>query len=307
MAAPEKPDKGHVPEPQTCPLFDDDGVRFVSGVKDHAVTGEGFKLYENPETGYRFTWPVPEPSDLARYYESDAYISHNSNAGGFMGMAFRFARAFTLRQKRNIVRRASGKGTGSILDFGCGTGEFAHVMKNSGWQVTGIEPAGKAAEFARKDYGLDVEESLSGLDAGASFDVITAWHVLEHVHGLNGTLQSIKDALKPGGVLLMALPNFTALDAGHYGPCWAGYDVPRHLHHFSPKAVSRLAGLHGFTLKGQKPMWLDAFYVSLLSERYKGTGLMRYPKAVWAGIRSNFNALIRKDRCSSLIYNLAKP
>ena len=136
---------------------------------------------------------------------------------------------------------------------------------------------------------------------GQKYDVVTMWHVLEHVHQLHEYIDQIKRVLKPDGVAIIALPNYTSLDAQQYAAYWAAYDVPRHLYHFTPTAVAKLAEKHQMKLAAINPMWLDAFYIALLSEQYK-KGKSNLIAAVWNGLRSNAHALKNNKTCSSLVY-----
>jgi 2-polyprenyl-3-methyl-5-hydroxy-6-metoxy-1,4-benzoquinol methylase len=175
-------------------------------------------------------------------------------------------------------------------------------MKSAGWQVEGMEPdpgaASRAAELTSST--ISHPDQLSSLPSD-TFNVVTMWHVLEHVHDLHGTLDHIKRILKQDGILIVAVPNHTSFDARHYAEHWAAYDVPRHLHHFSPDSLSKLMHMHSMKVTAIKPMWYDAFYVSLLSEKYK-TGSMRLIPAMLTGIISNLKALFKKGVCSSQIY-----
>jgi predicted SAM-dependent methyltransferase len=126
------------------------------------------------------------------------------------------------------------------------------------------------------------------------------WHVLEHVPDLNNRIEEIKSLLKQSGVLLIAVPNSSALDALHYKQYWAAYDVPRHLYHFTPITMQKLFTKHGFVLAQTLPMHFDSFYVSLLSEKYMH-GKSRVIPAVINGVRSNLSAM-NSGNYSSLIY-----
>lgn len=207
-----------------------------------------------------------------------------------------------MRSKQNWVRAATGLKTGALLDIGSGTGAFLHYMKQNGWQATGLEPDEQARDNAKKIYNVDAQpvEQLFSLPS-ASFDAITMWHVLEHVHEVHAYLQQIRTLLKPGGSLLIAVPNYTSPDADHYGPFWAAYDVPRHLYHFSPASMEQLLQQHQLKIIKKHPMVFDAFYVSLLSEKYK-TGRSRMIAGAWSGFRSYRKALKETDRCSSIVY-----
>ena len=175
-------------------------------------------------------------------------------------------------------------------------------MDKADWNVTGIEPDETAKENAKKLYGLSLQtpQELFNLPP-QSFDAITMWHVLEHVHELHEYMDQLKKLLKPTGCLFVAVPNYTCYDEKVYKEFWAAYDVPRHLYHFSPRSITQLLLQHGLQLKDIKPMWYDSIYVSMLSEKYK-SGKNNFLKAGWTGSVSNWRALFNKDTCSSLIY-----
>jgi SAM-dependent methyltransferase len=172
-------------------------------------------------------------------------------------------------------------------------------MKTSGWEVKGLEPDEKARGLALQK-GLDVDDSAALFSLpGSSFDAITLWHVLEHVHELHSYMDRLKQLLRPNGVLFVAVPNYTSGDALHYGASWAAYDVPRHLYHFSPASMQKLLSLHQMTATAILPMWFDSYYVSMLSEKYRGGNII---SAFLQGANSNIRAAGNRQRCSSLIY-----
>jgi SAM-dependent methyltransferase len=287
-----------------CPVCGSAALQPVLEAKDFTVTGERFGIWECSACSGRFTQDVPDESHIWKYYRSREYISHSNTREGLVNRLYHLARNFSMRQKQHWIRRHTGKTAGSILDIGCGTGTFLHAMKKAGWQVTGIEPEETAREGACKLYGLDPlpAAELFTLPPG-SFDAITLWHVLEHVHALHDYLKQIRLLLRPKGTLFLALPNFTSPDAQYYGEYWAAYDVPRHLYHFSPASIERLAALEGFHIRQQIPMPFDAFYVSLLSERYRH-GSTRYLQGFRQGLRSYRHALRHPDKGSSIVYVL---
>jgi predicted SAM-dependent methyltransferase len=135
----------------------------------------------------------------------------------------------------------------------------------------------------------------------SSFDAITLWHVLEHLHDLHGYGDRFRKLLRLTGKLILAVPNYISHDATHYGSSWAAYDVPRHLYHFSPDAMTILLRDHGFSIKEIHPQWFDSFYVSLLSEQYKN-GKSNLIKGGWEGLVSDINTMKKKENSSSLIY-----
>jgi 2-polyprenyl-3-methyl-5-hydroxy-6-metoxy-1,4-benzoquinol methylase len=198
------------------------------------------------------------------------------------------------------------KSIGNILDIGCGTGEFLNFMNRVGWKTTGIEPAASPREFAKQQYNLNIfdENELDNLPTGG-FDVITLWHVLEHVPDLNNRIDQIKRLLTKDGLLVVALPNCESWDAVFYQEHWAAWDVPRHFYHFSKSTFSLLMKNNELDIFSIYPMKFDAFYISLLSEKYK-QGKPNFLNAFFNGLRSNFSANQKGNNYSSLIYLIKK-
>ena len=197
-------------------------------------------------------------------------------------------------------------GKGHILDVGSGTGAFASEMALHGWYVTGLEPDEAAREVAMKEYQIDLKNIDQFFQLPVeSFDAITLWHVLEHVHELSSYVQQLKTLLKEKGRLIIAVPNYTSKDAAIYKESWAAYDVPRHLYHFSPRSMQVLMEKHGLQILQHKPMWYDSFYISMLSDKYK-TGKTKLVPSFFNGFLSNLKALGDVKRCSSVIYVIGK-
>jgi len=268
--------------------------------QDFFLTGESFTIMECKQCGFRFTDPRPAESSMGRYYESNDYISHDSEKGGFLPFLYNMVRKFTIRSKyRTVKHYIQGS---EIMDIGCGTGEFLNYCRSKGMECRGIEPTGKAREIARKKFKLVVEEDFLKSDSNSgSYDCITLWHVLEHIHRLDETMQKIKKLLKQNGVLIIALPNCNSDDASRYEKYWAAYDLPRHIFHFTAASVEKLMGKYDFTLSGKLPQKLDAFYISLLSEKYMKRS-WKMAGAFLAGVRSNLKAKNPQFGYSSQIY-----
>jgi len=278
----------------------------VITVRDHSVSKEEFSIWQCDNCSLRFTQDVPSETEIGKYYQSENYISHTDISKGLINRIYHLVRQSTLKKKRKLVIQQTGLKTGKILDVGSGTGAFANEMKKSSWDVTAIEPSEDARKFAKQTYGLDVRraEELYHLPDD-SFDAISLWHVLEHVHQLHPYLQQLKKLLKENGKLIIAVPNYTSKDARRYKEYWAAYDVPRHLYHFSPKSIGVLVEKNGMKIIQYKPMWFDSFYISLLSSQYKN-GKTNWFSAGWNGIVSNLNAIGDIKRCSSVIYVIGK-
>ena len=273
-------------------------------VQDKSVSQETFTIQQCAGCGLQFTNPRPDAASIGKYYESDAYVSHNSAAQGLVNRVYKAARYFTVRRKVALITKLNGGRPGQLLDYGCGTGHFLAGAKRAGWQVTGLEPNDRARHDAAARVGQPILEgsALVGLAPG-SFDIVSLWHVLEHVHLLNETLNELISKLKPGGKLLVAVPNPDSLDAQHYRQDWAAYDVPRHLYHFVPATMSRLLARHGLRIAHTLPLALDAYYVSMLSEQLRAPERAGGPLAVLkAGYKSNQYAAQHGGQYSSLLY-----
>lgn len=287
---------------ERCPVCDSTGIHHVFDAKDYTVSSESFGIWQCGNCSVRFTQNVPSLNDIGRYYQSENYISHTETSKGLVNWLYLRVRKFTLSSKRVLIEKETNRKTGAMLDIGAGTGAFVHHMKSKGWNAQGVEPDDGAIRRAATEYDVELKPSAELFNfAAETFDVVTLWHVLEHVHDLHGYLQQIKKILRPGGSIFIAVPNYTSYDAGCYGYFWAAYDVPRHLYHFSPASMNELMKRHGLAVQKIQPMWFDSFYVSLLSEKYR-TGKSNLIKGFWIGLRSNFKALSKNRRASSIIY-----
>ncbi len=267
--------------------------------RDFSVSQEEFELLRDGNKELLYTHPVPK--NLDKYYDSEDYISHTDANNTLFDGLYQLAKRYSLSKKERYARKYCRKKK-SLLDMGSGTGDFLLYATKKNWQVAGIEPNERAAKRSAAK-GIRVYPTLQALQ-GRSFQIITLWHVLEHLPDLEASINGIERLLEDDGTLIVAVPNFKSFDANYYGPYWAAYDVPRHVWHFSRRAIQKLFHNHGFRLIKTKPMWLDAYYVGILSERYRGS---RWPflRGIWMGCRSNANALVSKE-CSSHIYILQK-
>lgn len=290
-----------------CPACGAASIIKKLAVKDYTVTGELFDILECTECTLRFTQDAPAQDEIGKYYKSSAYISHTDTRVGLINSVYHKVRNYTLGQKKRLISKTLGKTSGKLLDIGAGTGAFAGYMQSAGWEVTALEPD---ADTRRRAFEINKQVLLPGENLfnlpKASFDVITMWHVLEHVHTLHEYLDQLSALLADNGYVFIAVPNYTSKDAAYYREFWAAYDVPRHLYHFSPASMRTLVQKHGMKVKSVKPMWFDSFYVSMLSEQYK-TGKAGNLAAFAEGLKSNVSAAGAKEQCSSLIYIIRKP
>jgi len=289
---------------ECCPICGGQEWDAIFPVVDQLVSKQAFDIIECKRCGVRITQDAPGLSASGAFYASDAYVSHSNTNKGLINQLYQLVRKRTLSQKVTLIESCTGLKGGRLLDVGSGTGAFVAALRHAGWRADGLEPDPTARQVAAKDFAITLMESdqLFKLPPG-EFDAITLWHVLEHVHDLDGYMQAFRRLLKPGGRLLLALPNHTSFDANHFQRWWAAYDVPRHLYHFAPASIRHLAQRHGFECRSIRPMWYDAFYISLLSHQHK-TGSSRWFSSFWIGMRSNWNALFNRERASSLIYEL---
>ncbi|PKA98278.1 methyltransferase family protein [Flavobacteriaceae bacterium MAR_2009_75] len=267
--------------------------------KDFSVGGEDFKLLHDPEMDMLVT--DPQPKNLAPYYQSSSYISHTDSNRSLTDKLYQGVKRFSLLSKTLMVN-SYAKGNKTLLDVGAGTGDFLLTARNHGFQVMGVEP-NLDARLRSREKKMELLSNLDDLPK-SKYKVITMWHVLEHLPDLDNEIKKLKSFLEEDGALVVAVPNFKSFDAEHYREFWAAYDVPRHLWHFSAKAIESIFAKHDMQLVKKKPMWFDSFYVSLLSEKYK-TGQQNFLKAFYIGLRSNLMGLLTRE-FSSCIYVLKR-
>lgn len=283
-----------------CPVCKGrDFAQFLT-CKDYTVSQESFNIVSCKACNFKFTNPRPPDSEIGKYYKSDTYVSHSDTKKGLINRLYHIVRTRTLKQKLAMISGYVSRGT--MLDYGCGTGMFLKTCADAGWKAFGFEPDFDARKMST-DKGLSVADSKQALGTN-KYDIITLWHVLEHVTDIQETLHFFSESITDKGRLIIAVPNYTSSDAKHYKEFWAGYDVPRHIYHFEINTLKKLLDNYGFVLEETKPMKFDSYYVSMLSEKYK-TGSMNYFTAFLNGLKSNMAA---KDssQYSSVIYIFKK-
>lgn len=287
-----------------CPVCQWQTFEEYLTVKDYTVSQEQFKIVTCKKCGFIFTNPRPDGEVIGKYYKDESYISHTNTSKGLISKIYQEVRKFTLKGKLNLINTLSPQ-KGKLLDVGCGTGMFLNVARENGWRVNGIEPDAGARAIAEEINQIKVKEQILSSFQTETFDIISLWHVLEHIHQLNETIEWLKDRLSKHGSIIIAVPNHESKDAEIYQQQWAAYDVPRHLYHFTQKSIEELFNKHGFQLRETLPMKFDSFYVSMLSTKYQ-TGKINYAKAFVDGLKSNLNASKQKQNYSSLIYVFKK-
>lgn len=287
----------------SCPSCSGKNITKFIDCKDFTVSKSTFSIMLCGNCELKFTSPRPAEADIAPYYQSEEYISHSGSSKGFINRIYLIVRNYTLGKKVALIQSLSGHGK-NVLDYGAGTGDFLNALKKAGFAVSGIEPSAQAREHARQNHKIDLASSIETLNLKpGTLNCITMWHVLEHVHRLHETLEALKNSLTGDGVMLIAVPNADSYDASVYKEYWAAYDVPRHLYHFNQSSITMLLEKHGLWVERVMPMIFDSFYVSMLSEKYKGGNIL---KAFFTGLLSNSKGSGNKKYFSSLIYIVRK-
>ena len=271
-------------------------------IKDYSITKENFELiYDDKYEMYQTKFISFDTLD--HYYKSENYISHTDAKRNWFEKVYQLVKNYTINQKWKLIKKHTNSNSISVLDIGCGTGDFLKQGINKlNVHGVGVEPNSEAAAISSSKH-INVYNNIGELN-NDKYDVITLWHVLEHVTDLNEYFNFFKNHLSENGILIVAVPNFKSLDAHHYKEYWAAWDVPRHLWHFSKQSIKKLAEQNNLKLIHIKPMYFDSFYVSLLSEEYK-TGSKNILKAFYVGLISNIKGFFSKEY-SSHIYILKK-
>ena len=282
-----------------CPWCGSENAQLHLELKDLFLTQEPFKILECKECGLLYTTPRPNKDEIGRYYKSEEYYSHQENKEGFIPKVYEKVKSVNLKNKYGIA--TEGKEKGKALDIGCGVGDFLHTMEQHGWDCTGVEPSEDAKVIAKKRIKgqlLSSEEQENLPDS--SFDLITMWHVLEHVDDIRWQIQQLHRLCKPGGRIIIALPNYKSYDGQYYKAEWAAYDVPRHLNHFNKETLIKILEESGLRhVKTEKLVW-DAYYISYMSEKYRKHSIPLF-RGAFRGLVSNCKAR-KTGEWSSLVY-----
>jgi 2-polyprenyl-3-methyl-5-hydroxy-6-metoxy-1,4-benzoquinol methylase len=289
---------------KNCPVCESDKNKIHSVVRDYSVSKKEFSLVQCTSCSFIWTQNMPDEHSIGPFYKNTNYVSHSDTQKGLFFKTYHLVRNWMLKRKRNLIIQKSGLKKGKLLDIGSATGYFLNTMKQAGWEVEGIEQDTDAQQLAKEKFGIQsfFPNEIYNLPP-QSYDVITLWHVLEHIHQLNDNLQQIHKLLKPNGVLIVAVPNHQSFDAVFYEKHWAGWDIPIHLWHFSVKSMHKLMDKHQFSIIQTKTLPFDHFYVSLLSEKYQKGNAFR---ALCIGLISMFWGFFNIKKSSSIIYIIKK-
>lgn len=287
----------------SCAFCGGSDFKTLAEPKDFRVSHKLFPVVQCKSCNHVFTNPRPIDEDLSLFYESDDYISHTNSSKGLFNRVYKVVRKIALQQKRKLVEKHHPT-KGRLLDIGCGTGEFLNVMRQAGWVVSGVEESETARQQAISNYQLDVLAGNQVFENQPnSFDVITLWHVLEHLPDLNAYFKLFYNLLQSNGTLIIAVPNHESFDAEFYKSDWAAWDVPIHVSHFSKSSLNNWAEKYGFVVSAIKNMPFDSFYVSMLSEKNRNNNFVM-ARGFNVGLVSNIRAKL--NNASSLIYILKK-
>lgn len=286
-----------------CPWCGSDKAQINLWLKDEFLSKEDFHICECLNCGLLYTMPRPTKEKIGNYYKSEEYYSHQENKKGFIPRIYEAVKKTNLKHKYKLATKDLKKGR--LLDIGCGVGDFLQTAESKGWECIGVEPSDDAKAIAQKRTKAKIlkSEELEKME-DASFDLITMWHVLEHVDNLKWQMEQLNRLVKPNGRVVIAVPNYKSYDGQYYKELWAAYDVPRHLNHFNRTTLPNIFKTNGLKLlKEDKLVW-DAYYISYMSEQYK-----HHPFALvrgaYRGLISNCKAR-RSGEWSSLVYIFEK-
>lgn len=288
-----------------CPVCKSEKLHHFLSTKDYFLTKEEFDLLKCQKCGVLLTDPFPDEAESSAYYESENYLSHQRNSFSVFSLLYQLIKRINIMNK--YIYATKGLIKGKVLDIGCGIGDFLSYCESRNWTVVGIEPNLHARALAQEKIGQFVydQKDAQKLEDG-SFQLITMWHVLEHVQHLSKQMADLDRLLSKNGKLVIALPNFESYDAKHYHSYWAAYDVPRHLYHFDRSAIITLFNNYSFKLVDESPMRWDAYYVSLLSEKYmENHGIFGALRALLFASVSNFKAFF-SNNSSSIMYTFVR-
>lgn len=291
---------------ENCPLCGSNEIYVLYICTDFLVTGTKFPVSKCTNCGFIFTNNYPEEEESGRYYKSDEYISHSDINKGLLFRLYHHVRKLMLSSKLRILKQESGLKTASVIDIGSGTGYFPQFLIKKGWECHGIEINKEARAYAKSKNSLILYSPREIANfKPESIDIITMWHTLEHFYNPGEYLSSAYRILKKGGLLAVAVPNHWSYDAKKYRDLWAAWDVPRHLWHYNPETIEKMADKYHFNIRSIKRLHFDTFYVSVLSEKHKNSSLPLV-KGFITGFISWINSLLRIKTSSSLLYFFSK-
>lgn len=291
---------------EKCPLCESEKIKHFQTVKDYSFSQEDFELYRCNGCYFVFTQHVPDQNHIGRYYQSENYVSHTDTRKGIFFKFYHMARAIMLKRKQKSISPFVHTKNPTLLDIGAATGYFLNHMKENGYAVTGVETDPDARAFCKRQFNIESSDpEVFFKQSEEKFDVITMWHVLEHVHNLHQYIDELHNKLNDNGVVVIAVPNHDSTDRRFFKQYWAAYDIPVHLWHFAPDTIAKLFAEHNFKLVAKKSMPFDAFYISVLSWKAKKNPLYLLLGFVY-GMVPFINQLLDVNKSSSVTYFFQK-
>ena len=292
----------HVKQISNCPICNSDSFSKEISCNDHTYSKKSFDIVSCNSCSFWFSNPIPEEKNIGEYYKSDAYVSHTKNKSGVINSLYHFVKNYSIKKKHTLVKPFLSNNN-TLLDYGCGAGDFLTYCKSQGVNTFGYETSDDARKVAEEKSQIKLKSTNEIHQETKQFDVITMWHVLEHVYDLNKDFEKLTSLLNDDGRLIVAVPNRESFDAKHYKESWAAYDLPRHLYHFTKKDITSFSKNYKLEVESILPMVFDSFYVSMLSEKYSGGNIV---KGILNGLKSNIKGKEEQPNHSSLIYVLKK-
>jgi SAM-dependent methyltransferase len=199
----------------------------------------GYRVATCRDCGLRWLVDPPDESELMVLYSTGFYEPGPARANRLVELGHNFNNAIRLRELHGLP-------SGRLLDIGSGRGRFLGAAKAAGWDVVGIEFEPGMAETSSRRYGIPVVVGDAvNADVRGPFDVVTMWHVLEHLPDPRSALARVTELLRPGGTLIVSVPNSDSVQARLGGDDWLHLDIPRHLYHFNPRSLERLVERSG--------------------------------------------------------------
>ena len=289
-----------------CPLCGGNDTSHFTDCTDHAVSNETYSLQRCGSCGLIFTIAPPDSQDKQTYSKLDQELNRADNPRKRLDRLYYYARILNIRRKIRLIERLTRVSSGKLLNYGAKSGYFSSRMTDRGWKVTSLEEYHEQRIFSLEMFHhrmMDIDE-IDSLPPG-SFDAVTLWHTLEHQEDPHTLIEKLIRLLKPNGLLFAAVPNTDSLDAAWYGSQWAAWDVPRHLLHFNTTSMIRFGLAHNLVLMHHERMPFEAFYIPMLSEKFKGN---RHPIITGAvrGLKFWHKTNTDREKSSSIVYVFRK-
>lgn len=280
----------------SCPICNGSKFQNFIKVKDRFSLSriENFQLVKC-NCNFILLNPRPNSDEISNFYNHTDYDPHKKRNLSFYDIIYKLVQKIALKIKFSRIIKFKKKG--ELLDIGGGQGEFAIYMQNKGFSSTLQD------NFSNYKGILKFYSNIDKLK-NKLFDVISMWHVLEHIHDLEKLFISINTILKKNGILVIAVPNHDAIERISFHEKWAPYDAPRHLYHFNLFTLEKLLNKNGFEILKKYSMIQDSFYNILLSINKKS--IYSIFKGLYVSVITILNMLINGSKNASTIMVICK-